>query len=251
MQNKKYLRHLPKRTACLMLAALMTLSTALTGCGTADITSHALEDGQNYEMAEMVSKDTVSVRETLSDGLDANLMKQASDMSDSYWEGDVPADETAVLYEYAVNEKAANVPEYKTGTSVDIDDVQAKTAEPDYDENGLRETAFELKVVYTTVDAAYLETETITDMWNENYDAFISSHTVMEHLYEVDGQDDCYVAFVNYSSLNDVAGTIKDAVFTRGTERNPIDMGDQVVLDKETGILYVPKSMYFAGDGGT
>ena len=249
MQNKKYLRHLPKRTACLMLAALMTLSTALTGCGTADITSHALEDGQNYEMAEMVSKDTVSVRETLSDGLDANLMKQASDMSDSYWEGDVPADETAVLYEYAVNEKAANVPEYKTGTSVDIDDVQAKTAEPDYDENGLRETAFELKVVYTTVDAAYLETETITDMWNENYDAFISSHTVMEHLYEVDGQDDCYVAFVNYSSLNDVAGTIKDAVFTRGTERNPIDMGDQVVLDKETGILYVPKSMYFAGDG--
>ena len=200
-------------------------------------------------MTEAVSDETVSLRETLADSLDDSLADQAAVISDEFWENDVPADKDAVFYEYAENEQALNVPEYETGSTVDLDSVDASTVEDSFDENGLRETAYEVKVMYTTVDSAYLKTSGITEMWNDNYEAFIANYNMIQHLYEVDGYDDCYVAFVNFSALNGTEGKIVAADFTRGSERHPIDMGDNVVLDKEKGVLYVPKAWLFAGDG--
>lgn len=247
MQSKKHLCYLSKRVVCMTLAALMVLSTAITGCGYQEITTHALSE-DSHDMAETVSDETVSLRETLSDSLDDGLAGQAAELSDEYWEDDVPSNKDAAVYEYAENE-GEDVPDYETGSSVDLDSVNATTVEKNYDENGLRETAYKLKVMYTTVDAATLTTDNITDMWNNNYEAFISDYDIYQSLYEVDGYDDCYVAFVNFSALNDTEGKIISADFTKGTEFNPVDVSNEVVLDKETGVLYVPKAWYFAGDG--
>ena len=250
MMQKKQLNHLPKRVVCLTLAIVMALSTALTGCSFQTITGHALEDHDiSHEVVTTVSDETVSLRETLANNLNDDLAEQAAVLSDDYWENDVPVNRDAIIYEYAENEKVKDVPDYDTGATTDIDKANAATIEKNYDENGLRETAFQIKVMYTTVDAAYLDTDGITDMWNSNYDAFISNYNMYQSLYEVEEYDDCYVAFLNYSELNDVKGTIVAADFTRGTEYHPINMSDDVVFDKETGILYIPKAWCFAGDG--
>lgn len=249
MQKNK-LHFLPKRVACMMLAAVMTLSTTLTGCGSQAITGHALEDhGDTHEVTAAVSDETVSLREILADSLDDSLAGQAAELSDDYWENGVPADEEAVFRECAENEDVRDVPEYDTGGTVDLDKVSATTVEKKYDENGLRETAFEVKVMYTTVDAGMLTEDDITDMWNNNYEAFISNYSIIQHLYEAEGYDDCYVAFLDFSALNGVEGTVIAADFTRGTEHHPVNMEDNVVFDKEKGVLYVPKAWYFAGDG--
>lgn len=248
MMQKKHLYHLPKRAVCGVLAMLMIVSTALTGCGQ-DITTHALEDGHDHAIVETVSDETVSLRETLADGIDADLAAEAAKIGDVYWENDVPANEDAVKNEYFANEGETDIPEIAIGSTVELDSAKAPTVENKFDENGLRETEFEVKVMYTTVDANYLEQDNITAMWNENYEAFIANYNMMQHLYEVEGLDDVYVAFVNFSALNGTNGKIVSADFTRGTERNPIDMESQVVLDKEKGVLYVPKAWYFAGDG--
>lgn len=247
--QKKHLCHLPKRAVCGALALLMIVSTALTGCGSQGITTHALEDDHNHAVVETVSDETVSLRETLADSLDADLAKQAAEIGSVYWENDVPANEDAVKNEYNINEGETDVPEIEIGSSVELSNAEATTVEKKFDDNGLRETAFELKVMYTTVDADYLDAGSVTEMWNENYEAFIANYNMMQHLYEVEGMDDVYVAFVNFSALNGTDGKIVSADFTRGTERHPIDMESQVVLDKENGVLYVPKAWYFAGDG--
>lgn len=249
MMQKK-LNNLPKRVVCMTLAMVMALSTALTGCGSQAIIGHALEDhGHDHEVSATVSDETVSLREILADNLDDDFADQAAVLSDDYWENDVPADEDAVINEYAINEGIKGVSDYDTGSSVDIDKVNAATIEKNFDENGLRQTGIEIKVMYTTVDAGMLTEDNITDMWNNNYDAFISNYNMYQTLYEAEGYNDCYVAFLDYGALNGIESTIISADFTRGTEYNPIDMKNNVVFDKETGVLYVPKAWCFAGDG--
>ena len=249
--QKKHLCHFKKRTVSLMLAVLIILSTVLTGCGASGVTASALEDEHDHGpvAAETVSDETVSLRETLSDRLDDSLADQAAAIGDEFWENDVPADKDAVFYEYAENEQALNVPEYDTGSSVELESLTATTVDDDYDENGLKETNFEVNVMYTTVDKADLKTSTITEMWDYNYEAFISNFDIRQHFYEMKGCDDVYVAFLNFSELNGTNGEIISADIARGTEHHSIDMGSEVVLDKENGVLYVPKAWFFAGDG--
>lgn len=140
MMQKK-LNNLPKRVVCMTLAMVMALSTALTGCGLQAITGHALEDhGHDHEVSATVSDETVSLREILADNLNDDLANQAAVLSDDYWENDVPADEDAVINEYAINEGVKGVSDYDTGSSVDIDKVNAATIEKNFDENGLRQT---------------------------------------------------------------------------------------------------------------
>lgn len=257
--QKKHLCQFSKRAACIALAALMTMSTIITGCGIQDITADALEDGHDHSHG-IVAAQTVSIRETLAGSLDDSYAEQAGKLSDAYWDSDVPATEKDVIYEYAVNEdvlvvvdKDGNAVEYtsdyETGSSVDLDSVNTSTVENDYDEYGLRETPHEVRIMYTTVDKDHITESDITSMWDDNYEAFISNIMLTQHVYEVDKYDDCYVAFVNFSALNGTDGQIIAADFTRGTERHPVDMSDQVVLDKENGVLYLPKAWYFAGDG--
>lgn len=256
---KKHLCHLPRRAACLALAALMTLSTVLTGCGVQDIHADALEDGHDHS-ASIVSAGTVSLRETLAGSLNDELAAQAGVLSDAYWDTDVPATEKDVIYEYAVNEDVLAVVDdndevveytsnFDTGSSVDIDSVETSTVEKNYDEWGLRETPHEVRVMYTTVDESRITENEIGDMWDDNYEAFISSIMMQQPVYEVDRYSDCYVAFLNYSALNGTNGRVVDADFTRGTERHPVDMSDQVVFDRDSGVVYLPKAWYFAGDG--
>ena len=98
MMQKKHLYHFPKRMVCMALAAMMTLSTVLTGCGAESTTAHALEDDPDHtHVTEAVSDETVSLRETLADSLDDSLADQAAVISDEFWENDVPADKDAVF----------------------------------------------------------------------------------------------------------------------------------------------------------
>ncbi len=257
--QKKHLYHLPKRVVCMTLAAMMALSTALTGCGSQAITTHALEDEHDHVSVETVSDETVSLRETLVENLDDSLAKQATDISDDYWENDVPADEQAVGAEFLNNEgllpstmaasSDADSAVYDTGSSVDIDSVDTPLTEESYDENGVRETEFGIEVMYTVVERDYLDAYTVTEMWNSNSEAFVTNARVEQPLYEVEGYPDVYVAFINYSGLNDTEGEIISADFSRNTIYNPVDMSDDVVFDKETGVLYIPKAYGFAGDG--
>ena len=76
--QKKHLYHFPKRMVCMALAAMMTLSTVLTGCGAENTTAHALEDDPDHtHVTETVSNETVSLRETLADSLDDSIADQA------------------------------------------------------------------------------------------------------------------------------------------------------------------------------
>ena len=248
--QKKHLYHFPKRMVCMALAAMMTLSTVLTGCGAESTTAHALEDDPDHtHVTEAVSDETVSLRETLADSLDDSLADQAAVISDEFWENDVPADVEAVGKEVINNEEVGDPMTVETGSSVDISQVETPLTEQDYDENGLRETDFGVEVMYTTVEKDYLTASTITGMWDNCPEAFINNSRVTQPLYEAEGYSDVYVAFIDYGALNNTEGEIISADFSRNSIYKPVDMEDNVVFDKETGVLYVPKAWCFAGDG--
>ena len=163
----------------------------------------------------------------------------------------------------------------ETGSSVDISQVETPLTEQDYDENGLRETDFGVEVMYTTVEKGhmcvigivfkcmgcrifcaasgedsgqchpvekdYLTASTITGMWDTCPEAFISNSRVTQPLYEAEGYSDVYVAFIDYGALNNTEGEIISADFSRNSIYKPVDMKDNVVFDKETGVVVTLK----------
>ena len=263
MQNKKHLGHLSKRVVCMGLAVLMTLSTVLTGCGSNAITTHALSDDHDHDHNETttvvpdddtqetmapVSDETVSVREILADSLDDSLADQAADISGDYWENDVPANGDEALLGMAEQMTGLEV-DNETGSSANIDRTKAETVERKFDENGLRQTTQYVEIDYTTVNKNALTVSNIPDLFVENPEAFISDSVSYQPIYEVKGYDDAYVAFVDATSVNGIEGELVDYTFVSGTIINPLNENDRVVYDEEKGILYIPKSLYFTGDG--
>ena len=250
MQNKKSLYRLSKKQVlCLILALMM----ALTGCAPSGITGHALTDGAGIatsvtDTSAAVSDETVSLRETISDNLDDKFASQAAEVSEDYWKNDVPADMEEVTVG-AAEQMVGDDVKVDTGATVNIDRVDADTVEKRFDENGLRQTTQFIDINYTTVNKRALKVNDLDKLFSENYEAYLSDCESKQPVYEVKGYDDMYVAFVDPTTVNGIKGELVDYVFVSGMVVNPVNEDDKITFDEEKGIVYIPKSLYFTGDG--
>ena len=205
-----------------------------------------------------------TVTEYLSDNLEDADADKAAGMSGEYWETEAPADVQEAAQMYA-EEAADGKVEFDAKGAEDVTDGEAKpgakgakdipleymqvtAAEKKY-EDGLRETAHHVRVTYTIANRKYLKAKTIDGMFDSNMDAFLASMVATSPVYESKEHDGCYVAFLNYGSMNGLSDRIVDAEFVTNTQENPKDVSNDVVFDKKTGIVYIPKSYYFAADG--
>ena len=261
MQHKKHLCYLSKRMVSMSLAVVMILSTILTGCG-ASITTHALEDDHDHDhetsetvsdetavgVPTPVSDETVSVREMISENLDDSLAEQAAEASADYWENEVPADGDEALLGMAEQMTGLTV-DNETGSSVDLNKVKTETTEKKYDENGLRQTTQYVEVNYTTVNKDALTVSSLTDLFAKNPEAYISDCEMRQPIYEVQGYKDAYVAFVDPTSVNGIEGELIQYTFVSGTVVNPLNENDRITFDEENGVVYIPKSLFFTGEG--
>lgn len=205
-----------------------------------------------------------TVTEYLSDNLEDADADKAAGMSGEYWETEAPADVQEAAQMYAEDAADGKVefdakgaedvtdgeakPGAKGAKDIPLEDMQVTAAEKKY-EDGLRETAHHVRVTYTIANRKYLKAKTIDGMFDSNMDAFLASMVATSPVYESKEHDGCYVAFLNYGSMNGLSDRIVDAEFVTNTQENPKDVSNDVVFDKKTGIVYIPKSYYFAADG--
>lgn len=113
----------------------------------------------------------------------------------------------------------------------------------------LSATAHSIFINFSLADASMIEEPvTIDDVWEKKPEAFLASYSMTATLYAVEENEDCFVAFIDPSIMNG-AGKILHADFTNTDTANPENFNDRVQFDKETGIAYIPKSLYFNEDG--
>lgn len=131
-------------------------------------------------------------------------------------------------------------------SSTDEGDVTLKDG---YDENGLGETYHDVYLQYTLVDDTK-ETQDITvkELWDKHSEAFIGNYPVALPVYAINGNDDYFVAFADPSQFN-MTGTAIYADFVNYDAVNPVCYNDIIKYDKDTGVIYIPKSFYYNEDG--
>ena len=181
-------------------------------------------------------------------------IKEAEEISGEYWEEEAPEDaaEAGRMYLAEAQDKeyssqtagAANVEE-----SAELDVLETTAAEKHFDENGLRQTSHGVTVTYTIANDRYLKVDTLKELFDKNIEAFLTAVASTSPVYESRDIDDAYVAFLNYGAMNGLSNKILDAEFVTGEQHSPVDAENDVVFDKKTGIVYIPKSYYFSTDG--
>lgn len=199
--------------------------------------------------SETAGEQGVSTSEFLAENLKDSKAEKASGKSEDYWEKEAPADADEAAAMYAEDAYDADTEAGNGAGKADLDKMDVERAEKKYDGNGMRETMHYVRVTYTIANRKYLKAKTLDGLFHGNIDAFLASTVSIAPVYEVKGYDDCYVSFLNYGGLNGLSDQIIDYEFVTNVQTSPKDVKDDVVFDKKTGIVYIPKSYYFAADG--
>ncbi len=255
MVRHMFLNKLKKHTA-MSLAIAMTAAAVLPWCSV----PMSVEAADPNVKAVTMEKDITA--DYLADNLKSGMAKKADKLSDTYWKEDAPKDVKQAARKYA-KDVADNGHEFegkvnvgKLGSenhekSVDESKLQSDPVEKKFDENGLRELGSTVRVTYTVANTKYLkkDTKTIDDLMTKNREAFLTAFVSEVPVYEMKGNADTYVAFLNYGGLNGYAKNILDYSFITNVQTSPKEVASDVVFDKKTGIVYIPKSYYFATDG--
>jgi hypothetical protein len=140
------------------------------------------------------------------------------------------------------------VDEYSEVELKDVDDSSATIIATD-EKNGLSATTHMVTIEYTLADKSMIaDGMTITDMYQEVPEAFYAEYESSATLYTVEGNDDCFVAFINPGLMNQ-SGSYLWADFTDADRNDPTIFNDDIQFDKESGIAYIPKSIYFDENG--
>lgn len=115
---------------------------------------------------------------------------------------------------------------------------------------GLIPTVHSILINYSLADPAMVKDGVTTvSIWDDTPEAFLASYSSTATLYAIEGNNDCFVAFINPGLLNGRADGILDATFTNTDADDPVNYTNVVRLDKTTGIAYIPKSIYFNEKG--
>lgn len=104
----------------------------------------------------------------------------------------------------------------------------------DSDASGLAPTYHNILVNYALVNPN-------ADINNIKTVDFITSISNTQQVYTLDGNNDCYVAFIDIGKMNGVAEGAKVSFISK----DGADYNDVVTYDSETGIAYLPKSLFF------
>lgn len=119
------------------------------------------------------------------------------------------------------------------------------------DSDALKDSGHTLYLKYTLFDEDRISDDETLDSvyaranWNE---ILFAQYNICTDLLDPGDGCDYFVALVDSTALNG-AGHIKDHVFAELSNEGIVR--DEPYLDRESGIGYVPKSMYFAEDGRT
>ncbi|MGN0297903.1 MAG: collagen binding domain-containing protein, partial [Lachnospiraceae bacterium] len=117
------------------------------------------------------------------------------------------------------------------------------------DRNGLTPTYHTLHVNYSLADASMIsEGETIDSLYETKPESFIGSYGFNTPIYATEGNEDCFLAFVDPSIINGTGKTI-DVAFTDTDAFAPIVLNESIRYDRESGLVYIPKSLYFDKEG--
>lgn len=115
----------------------------------------------------------------------------------------------------------------------------AKLLEDDFGGLAYKNTEHSLEVVCTKTNKAKLTAGSLKDLFSGNEEAYISDFITYQPVYEVEGYDDVYVAFINPE--NDMGSIVSYELYPDGA-------ADSVKFDEENGIVYIQKSFYPGGD---
>lgn len=114
----------------------------------------------------------------------------------------------------------------------------------DADESGLMPTCHSIMVNYNLVDsskanlaeAAFDSSEVITAAMQE------------QQIYASADNEDCFLAFIDPGQMNGI-GKAAAASFSNSDVENAVSYNDQITYDAQTGIAYIPKTLFYNEDG--
>lgn len=250
-----------RRYVASSLAIAMTLSAVLPGVP--GVVSNAANSSPKKVVKELGDVDGDTMSGLLADGLSKKAAKKAESMSDEYWQEAAPSDFDEAASQYAKVYKKKDTKDgidmggngaegaKKSEKVANVDKLELDTYEKKYDENGLRETTHYIRVSYTQANPRFLkkDTKTIDDLMHKNKEAFLCNIVSTVSLYESKDYPDTYLAYLATGVENGSGSDIIDYEVVVGQEQSPRSIKDDVVFDKKTGVLYIPKSYYFAVDG--
>lgn len=250
-----------------------TDTVAVTEKDTISGTDTVTEKGTASGTDTVIEKGTVSDRDTIveKDGVsNINGITEESAVNDSVPEesivnnDDVPTEGNRIDDEDTVGEErnteGTNTTEMITEVEIEstADNTESSAEQSSTEEdaseeaaeigngNSLIPTVHSILINYSLADAGLVKDGVTTvNIWDDTPEAFLASYSVTATLYAMEGNDDCFVAFINPGGMNGRADCILDATFTDTDSDNPINYTDVVKFDKNTGIAYIPKSIYF------
>lgn len=142
-----------------------------------------------------------------------------------------------------------NLDEQTVDETAEIAEVEAEDANPvemqsDYDKAGFGATNHSINVNYHLVDTAGKK------LAQNGFDSkdFISSSAQKQTIYSVEGNEDCFVSFIDLGKMNGVGKGVT-ASFSNSDADNFVDYNDIITYDEKTGIAYIPKSLFFNEKG--
>ena len=117
--------------------------------------------------------------------------------------------------------------------------------------DGLQPVAHRLLLNYDLVDRTEVESKGLKSIHEihekDSSMALIAAFREPVQMYEVKGKD-VLVAMIDPSKMTNVA-EVRDANFTNTDTAHPTIYNDRIQYDMNTGIVYVPKSLYIDKDG--
>lgn len=117
--------------------------------------------------------------------------------------------------------------------------------------DGLQPVAHKLLLNYDLVDRTEVESKGLKSIHEihekDKSMALIAAFREPVQMYEVKGKD-VLVAMIDPSKMTNVA-EVRDANFTNTDTAHPTIYNDRIQYDMNTGIVYVPKSLYIDKDG--
>lgn len=117
----------------------------------------------------------------------------------------------------------------------------SKLLEDNFGGLSMKATKYTLEVAAIKADRAKLKAGSVKELFDGNQEAYMSDSITYQPVYEAEGYDDVYVAFISPEPGNGVV--VDYELYSNGKT-------DSVEVDTENGIVYIPKALYPKEDDG-
>lgn len=124
------------------------------------------------------------------------------------------------------------------------DNADDTAVQADADKSGLMPTAHTIMVNYNLVDASSAKLAEAAFDSRE----IISAAMQEQQIYAIDGNEDCFAAFIDPGQMNGIGQGVS-ASFSNSDTSKAVSYNDIITYDTETGIAYIPKSLFFNENG--